>query len=64
MAYSSAYYRSEDPSYTLEDAQRDKLDLVCTKLGLEPGMSSSTSAAAGARCPCTPPSTTASRSPA
>jgi cyclopropane-fatty-acyl-phospholipid synthase len=38
MAYSSAYFRSEDPSYTLEDAQRDKLDLVCTKLGLAPGM--------------------------
>ncbi len=38
MAYSSGYWRSEDPSYTLEDAQRDKLDLVCHKLGLEPGM--------------------------
>jgi len=38
MAYSSGYWRSEDPSYTIEDAQRDKLDLVCTKLGLEPGM--------------------------
>jgi len=38
MAYSSAYFRSEDPSYTLEDAQRDKLDLVCTKLGLAPSM--------------------------
>ena len=38
MAYSCGYHRSEDPSYTLEDAQRDKLDLVCTKLGLEPGM--------------------------
>jgi cyclopropane-fatty-acyl-phospholipid synthase len=38
MAYSSGYFRSGDPSYTLEDAQRDKLDLVCTKLGLERGM--------------------------
>jgi cyclopropane-fatty-acyl-phospholipid synthase len=38
MAYSSGYWRSEDPSYTVEDAQRDKLDLVCHKLGLEPGM--------------------------
>ena len=38
MAYSCGYHRSDDPSYTLEDAQRDKLDLVCTKLGLEPGM--------------------------
>ena len=38
MAYSCAYWTSEDPSYTLQDAQRDKLDLVCTKLGLRPGM--------------------------
>ncbi len=35
MAYSCAYYTSDDPSYTLEDAQRDKLDLVCRKLGLD-----------------------------
>ncbi|MET0998015.1 MAG: cyclopropane-fatty-acyl-phospholipid synthase family protein [Marmoricola sp.] len=38
MAYSSGYWRSEDPSYTVQDAQRDKLDLVCQKVGLEPGM--------------------------
>ncbi len=38
MAYSSGYWRSADASYTLEDAQRDKLDLVCDKVGLEPGM--------------------------
>jgi cyclopropane-fatty-acyl-phospholipid synthase len=38
MAYSSGYYTSDDPSYTVEDAQRDKLDLVCQKLGLEEGM--------------------------
>lgn len=38
MAYSSGYWRSEDPSYTVADAQRDKLDLVCRKIGLEPGM--------------------------
>ena len=38
MAYSSGYYTSEDPGYTVEDAQRDKLDLVCTKLGLTEGM--------------------------
>lgn len=38
MAYSSGYWRSEDPSYGVADAQRDKLDLVCQKLGLEPGM--------------------------
>lgn len=38
MAYSCAYFKSDDPGYTLEDAQRDKLDLVCRKLGLEAGM--------------------------
>ena len=50
MAYSSAYFRSDDPSYTLEDAQRDKLDLVCTQARPRaPACASSTSAAAGAR---------------
>jgi cyclopropane-fatty-acyl-phospholipid synthase len=39
MAYSSAYWPSDDPAYPLEDAQRDKLDLVCTKLGLHHGSS-------------------------
>lgn len=34
MAYSCAYFTSDAPDYTLEDAQRDKLDLVCRKLGL------------------------------
>lgn len=38
MAYSSAYWTSEDPGYTLADAQRDKLDLICRKLQLTPGM--------------------------
>lgn len=38
MAYSCAYWTSDDPGYTLADAQRDKLDLVCRKLGLRPGM--------------------------
>jgi cyclopropane-fatty-acyl-phospholipid synthase len=38
MVYSCAYWASEDPSYTLEDAQRDKLELICRKLGLRPGM--------------------------
>ncbi len=39
MAYSCGYWRSDAPEYTVEDAQRDKLDLVCRKLGLgEPGM--------------------------
>ena len=39
LVYSCAYWtRPGDPAYTLEDAQRDKLDLVCRKLGLhEPG---------------------------
>ena len=35
MAYSCAYFTSDADGYTLEDAQRDKLDLVCRKLGLE-----------------------------
>lgn len=35
MAYSSGYWTSEDS--TLEQAQRDKLDLVCRKLDLAPG---------------------------
>jgi cyclopropane-fatty-acyl-phospholipid synthase len=35
MAYSCGYFTSDDPSYTVEDAQRDKLDLVCRKLGLD-----------------------------
>jgi cyclopropane-fatty-acyl-phospholipid synthase len=38
LAYSCGYWRSEDRGYTVEDAQRDKLELVCRKLGLEPGM--------------------------
>ncbi|MEU8881868.1 cyclopropane-fatty-acyl-phospholipid synthase family protein [Streptomyces hydrogenans] len=38
MAYSCAYWtRPDDPAYTLADAQRDKLDLICHKLGLGPG---------------------------
>ncbi|MET8952388.1 class I SAM-dependent methyltransferase [Streptomyces sp. NPDC004393] len=35
MVYSCAYW--EAPGATLEDAQRDKLELVCRKLGLKPG---------------------------
>nr|WP_246092396.1 cyclopropane-fatty-acyl-phospholipid synthase family protein [Oryzihumus leptocrescens] len=38
MAYSCGYWTSDDPSYTVQDAQRDKLDLVCRKLGLREGM--------------------------
>jgi cyclopropane-fatty-acyl-phospholipid synthase len=37
MAYSCAYWTSEDPDYTLADAQRDKLDLICRKLAVESG---------------------------
>ncbi len=36
MAYSSGYHSS--PEQPLEQAQYDKLSLVCRKLGLEPGM--------------------------
>jgi len=38
MAYSCGYWTSDDPAYTVADAQRDKLDLVCRKLGLTEGM--------------------------
>ena len=37
MAYSSAYFTSDAPDYTIEDAQRDKLELVCRKLDIQPG---------------------------
>lgn len=39
MAFSCAYYTQAPGSsdYTLHDAQTDKLDLVCRKLGLQPG---------------------------
>lgn len=37
MVYSCAYWEAPEPDGTLEDAQRDKLDLVCRKLGLAPG---------------------------
>ncbi|MGW7663341.1 class I SAM-dependent methyltransferase [Streptomyces sp. NPDC054756] len=38
MVYSCAYWEAPPPEGTLEDAQRDKLDLVCRKLGLRAGM--------------------------
>jgi cyclopropane-fatty-acyl-phospholipid synthase len=39
MAYSCGYWtQAHGPGYGLEDAQRDKLDLICRKLGLRPGM--------------------------
>ncbi|GHD15072.1 cyclopropane-fatty-acyl-phospholipid synthase [Streptomyces violarus] len=38
MVYSCAYWKSPDgPDTTLEQAQHDKLELVCRKLGLTPG---------------------------
>jgi cyclopropane-fatty-acyl-phospholipid synthase len=37
MAYSCGMWLSDDPDYTLADAQRDKLDVVCQKLDLRPG---------------------------
>ncbi len=38
MAYSCARWESADAGYTLADAQRDKLDSICRKLGLDRGM--------------------------
>ncbi|GAA2651332.1 SAM-dependent methyltransferase [Paractinoplanes durhamensis] len=46
MVYSCAYWASDEPGYRLADApgyrladaQRDKLDLICRKLDLKPGM--------------------------
>jgi cyclopropane-fatty-acyl-phospholipid synthase len=38
MVYSCAYWTSDSPGYGLADAQRDKLDLICHKLDLRPGM--------------------------
>ncbi|MBR8740158.1 cyclopropane-fatty-acyl-phospholipid synthase family protein [Nocardiopsis sp. MG754419] len=37
MAYSCAYWDPERPEQTLAEAQRAKLDLICTDLGLEAG---------------------------
>ncbi len=37
MAYSCGYFTSDDPSYGVADSQRDKLDLVCRKLGVSAG---------------------------
>ena len=46
MVYTCAYYR--EPDGTLEQAQADKLDLVCRKLGWPRARRCSTSGAAGA----------------
>ncbi|MEU8588252.1 cyclopropane-fatty-acyl-phospholipid synthase family protein [Streptomyces sp. NPDC048664] len=37
MVYSCAYWAGADAGAALEDAQRDKLELVCRKLALKPG---------------------------
>ncbi|GAB3508052.1 cyclopropane-fatty-acyl-phospholipid synthase family protein [Amycolatopsis cihanbeyliensis] len=37
LAYSSGYWTSDDPGYTLADAQEDKLELICRKLSLTEG---------------------------
>ncbi|WP_367322605.1 class I SAM-dependent methyltransferase [Streptomyces sp. HUAS ZL42] len=37
MVYSCAYWSAPEPAGTLEDAQRDKLELICRKLDLRPG---------------------------
>ncbi|AGL13528.1 class I SAM-dependent methyltransferase [Actinoplanes sp. N902-109] len=38
MVYSCAYWTGAGDEYDLADAQRDKLDLICRKLELKPGM--------------------------
>jgi cyclopropane-fatty-acyl-phospholipid synthase len=38
MVYSCAYWTSTDAGYDLAAAQRDKIDLICRKLELRPGM--------------------------
>jgi len=38
MVYSCGYWTSTDAGYDLAAAQRDKLDLICRKLELRPGM--------------------------
>jgi len=37
LQYSCAYFRNGDTPDSLDQAQRRKLDLICDKLGLEPG---------------------------
>jgi cyclopropane-fatty-acyl-phospholipid synthase len=37
MAYSCGYWASGEPEYGLADAQQDKLEMICGKLGLRPG---------------------------
>ncbi len=37
LTYSCAFWIRDEPAYALEEAQHDKLELVCRKLGLRPG---------------------------
>lgn len=37
LVYSCAFWRGAEPGYDLEQAQLDKLDLICGKLDLRPG---------------------------
>ena len=37
MAYSCAYYPDSELGFTLADAQRAKMEMICRKLALEPG---------------------------
>ncbi|MEU6416288.1 cyclopropane-fatty-acyl-phospholipid synthase family protein [Streptomyces spiralis] len=37
MVYSCAYWQAPEPGATLEQAQHDKLELICRKLDLKPG---------------------------
>ena len=59
MVYTCGYFH--DWSDSLEQAQANKLDMVCRKLRLKPGETISTLAAAGARSLSTPRAITASR---
>ena len=59
MAYSCALLTATTPTQTVEAAQRAKLDLVCRKLGLGPGMQLLDVGCGWGRCRCTRPSTSA-----
>ena len=62
MTYSCAYWaRPDDPTYSLEDAQRDKLELICRKLGLGSGMRLLDVGCGWGRSSCTRPESTAFR---
>ena len=62
QTYSCAYFERDD--MTLEQAQLAKIDLSLGKLGLQPGMTLLTSAAAGAPRSCVQSTNTTSTSSA